>query len=253
MSALAMPYAIGSQLVRMNRGGLGETSTQITQAITAPVLGAGSVLGAAAVTTGVTAASLATAGITAGVGLIAAAVTLWLNRAGPKQNVATTGIVNQAEPLLQQNLAAWQSSNKTCADLTTCVSNFQQVWNAVVAACCQTSLGDPGHSCMDDRTPSGVTFTCYPGQFHIVGDGMYDWFAYYLLPIINDPEIPAGCCPPQACYDPNCQSPVSMPACTPSAAGAVSSVLGSVSSLAGIPSSWLLMAAAALLLLWVVS
>ena len=156
--------------------------------------------------------------IGAAIGAVQAAVGALLHRAGPAQNVATTNIVNQVEPLMRQNLAAWQSSSKSCAEYQACVQTFQQLWNAVCQNCAQPQLGDPGHSCLDDRLPAGVTFGF--NTFNIVGNGKYDWFSYYLLPILNDPAA-VGCClsaPMQGirgapCYDPNCNAPVAVPTC----------------------------------------
>ena len=209
--------------------GMGADPGQISLSLGAPVATGGAIVGTAAATTGITAATLATAGITAGVGLVIAAIALWMSRKGPKQNVITTGYVNQAEPLLRQNLAAWNASPKDCANLQACVQNFQTVWNEVVQACAQSALGDPGHSCIDDRLPAGVTFnTGAPASFNIVGNGMYNWFDYYLAPILNDPALASlPCCPPQACFDPACTAPYPMPSCNPS------TVAGSVSSAAG--------------------
>ena len=267
MSALAIPMVrdfrgvfqpIGSHIVRTHpvRRGVGADPGQTAFTLGTPLAGGAGILGGAALTsTGITAGALATAGITAGIGLVAAAIALWMSRKGPKQNVITTGFVNQAEPLLQQNLAAWNASPKDCANQTAAVQNFQQIWNAVVGACANPDLGDPGHSCMDDRLPSGVTFnTGSPANFNIVGNGMYDWFSYYLDPILNDPAA-AGCCPPQPCYDPACTSLVPLPPCTPSAqsAAAGSSSSAGAGSVAGIPAAWLLIGAALLVGLWVMS
>ena len=249
--------ANGSNPVRLHRG-LGDAGTTAFT-LGSPLATGGAVLGGAALSSaGITAASLATAGITAGVGLVIAAIALWLGRRGPKQKVATTQIVNEAAPLLQQNLDAWNACPKGCADQSAALNAALQVWYAVVNACCNTSLGDPGHSCMDDRLPAGVAFQCQPGAFHVVGNGMYDWFFYYILPILNDPQA-AGCCPPQIYYDPAGQSPVAMPACAPntaSAGGAAAAIaaLTGAGSIAGIPlEGWILIATALGLLLWSVS
>jgi len=186
--------------------------------------------------------------IGAAIGAITASVQALLTRVGPKQNVATTNIVNQAEPLLQQQLAAWNASTKNCNEQAQCVTNFQNIWNAVCNACAQPSLGDPGHSCLDDRLPAGVKFAY--NTFNIVGNGMFDWFHLYLFPILNDPAV-AGCCAPQACYDPLCTAPVAMPACVPSVASAAGAI--AAGSVAGIPLSYILIAAAVALGLWVIS
>lgn len=233
--------------------GLGADPGQTAFSLGAPILSGGGVLaGAALSTAGVTAASLATAGITAGVGLVVAAIALWLGRRGPKQKVATTTIVNEAAPLLQQNLDAWNASPKGCADQAAALNAAMQVWYAVVSACANPSLGDPGHSCLDDRLPAGVQFNF--NSFNIVGNGMYDWFNYYILPILNDPAA-QGCCPTQIYYDPNGQVRVPMPACNPSLASAKGAA-AAIAALGGGGSfsvSSLLIPAALLALLWAVS
>jgi hypothetical protein len=132
---------------------------------------------------------------------VASLIHSWLSRVGPQQNVATTVIVNQAEPLLQQNLAAWNASSKNCNEQATCLAAFDAVWAAVVANCAIPELGDPGHSCIDDRLPAGVEFEY--NTFHLVGNGMWNWFAYYRDPIANDPAA-ASCCIADPCYFPGC-------------------------------------------------
>ena len=207
----------------MGAGTVGQTALTLGT----PLASGGAILGgAAASTAGITSASLRAAGLTAGIGIVAAGIALWLSRKGPAQNVATTHIVDEAEPLLKQNLAAWQSSNKTCADYLQTIANFQQVWNAVIQNCAQTSLGDPGHSCLDDRLPAGVKFnTGPPANFNINGNGNFDWFAWYLMPILNDPAA-GGCCASPVYYDANGTASVPMPTCTPSAAGSIASLFG---------------------------
>jgi len=242
IQALAPRYPLWSSV------GLGASAGQTALTLGTPLASGGAILGgAAASAAGITSASLITAGVTAGIGLIAAAVALWLGRAGPKQNVATTSIVNEAEPLLKQNLAAWQASPKGCADQATALANALQVWYAVAHSCAQPSLGDPGHSCLDDRLPQGVTFNY--NTFNIVGNGMWDWFAWYVMPILNDPAA-QSCCPPQIYYDPNGTAPVPMPPCVQS-----TSAGNLLSQLTGVGSSsfdWttLLIPAALILLIW---
>jgi hypothetical protein len=145
---------------------------------------------------------------------VASLIHSWISRVGPKQKVASTIVVNQAEPLLQQNLAAWNASSKSCAEQAVCLAAFDQVWNAVVQSCADPSLGDPGHSCIDDRMPVGMNFSY--NTFDLVGNGMWDWFAFYRDPIANDPAA-QGCCSAPPCPYPGCVLPAS--SCVP--AGAV--------------------------------
>lgn len=236
-------------MVSLYPRGLGADPGQTALSLGTPLASGGVAIGTAAMSTaGITTASLITAGVTAGIGLVAAAVALWLTRKGPKQNVATTSIVNEAEPLLRQNLAAWNASAKTCADQQTALSSALQVWYAVCHACAQPSLGDPGHSCLDDRLPQGVEFSY--NTFNIVGNGMWDWFGWYVMPILTDPAV-QGCCPAQIFYDPNSTAPVPMPQCVQGGAGAESS--STIPLLGGLSLSALLIPAALLAVLWWVS
>jgi hypothetical protein len=132
---------------------------------------------------------------------VASLIHSWISRVGPQQNVASTLIVNEAEPLLRQNLAAWNASSKNCNEQATCLAAFDAVWNAVVQNCALPELGDPGHSCIDDRLPAGVEFDF--NTFHLVGNGMWNWFAYYRDPIANDPAA-SNCCQLDPCYFPSC-------------------------------------------------
>lgn len=104
---------------------------------------------------------------------VTTAIGLWLNRKRPKQKVATTQIVNEAEPFLQQNLQAWNQSAKTFADQAAALANFDTIWGEVVRACGDPTMGDPGRWCIDDRKPGGK----------------WDWFARYRDPIVNDPNV----------------------------------------------------------------
>lgn len=116
------------------------------------------------------------------------AISLFLNRNAQYfgEESATTQIVNQAETLLKQNLAAWQSlssTDKTLANQTQALANFDGVWNQVVQACSNTAYStgsdstgqSPGARCVADR--AGVSHG---------GNGKYDWYAYYRDPIAND-------------------------------------------------------------------
>jgi len=117
--------------------------------------------------------SLAVPVIGAAIAGVTLAIGLWMNRRGPKQKVYTTQIVNEAEPLLQQNLDAWNASNKTRSEQAQALQNFDQIWSAVVAACDRPELGNPGQACINDRKPGG----------------RWDWAAYYRTPILNDANV----------------------------------------------------------------
>lgn len=145
--------------------------------IARPILGtgisiAGTFAGAALAPGALVGASLAVPIIGAAIAGVTLAITLWMNRMGPKQKVYTTKIVNEAEPLLVQNLAAWNRSNKHESEQAQALANFDRIWDAVVAACDVKELGTPGQNCIHDRQRGS--------------NKGYDWFALYRSPIEND-------------------------------------------------------------------
>lgn len=98
---------------------------------------------------------------------------LFSNRKRGKQKIATTQIVNEAEPLLQQNLAAWQGSDHYESQQIQALANFDSIWSAVVSQCSDPAFGPPGQWCVDDRKRGGK----------------WDWFARYRDPITDDPNV----------------------------------------------------------------
>lgn len=121
----------------------------------------------------IAATSLAVPIIGAAIAGVTLAITALLSRKGPKQKVYTTSIVNEAEPLLQQNLSAFMASPKTQADKDAAVANFNDLWDRVVLSCNTPELGEPGQRCINDRKRGSTKG--------------YDWFALYLDPIVNTP------------------------------------------------------------------
>lgn len=109
--------------------------------------------------------------ISTGIQFALLGVTAFLNRKGPQQKVQSTSIVNEAEPLLKQNLTAWQTSTKTAVEKQLVLEQFDKIWGAVVASCNVPELGTPGQNCVKDRQRGGK----------------WDWFSYYRDPIANDP------------------------------------------------------------------
>jgi len=99
--------------------------------------------------------------------------------------LATTAIVTQAERLLQQNLAAWQSlppAQKNFATQSAALANFDATWAAVVQACTGTAVyGSAGQACVADRQA---------GACHYQPNGQcWNWFVGYRDPIANDPQV----------------------------------------------------------------
>lgn len=91
-----------------------------------------------------------------------------------------TQVVNQAQPILEQNLEAAQTTVQqngclTSAEQATCVANFNQVWSQVESQCGQIPAPG-GTQCISDRKPGG----------------QFDWTAAYLTPIMNMPVCSAS-------------------------------------------------------------
>lgn len=134
-----------------------------------------------AITAGVSVAApigLAIAGATSAIPFVGPAIagvtiliSLFTQRG--RQKTATTSIVNEVEPYMKQNLAAWGQSTKTVAEQQQALANFDGLWQQVVQACSGPGLGEPGHWCINDRSRGGK----------------WDWFAYYRDPIANDPNV----------------------------------------------------------------
>lgn len=148
---------------------LGDASTAV---------GAGGAIASATISTPAVAAALGlsvgTSALIAGpiIGGIVIALMIWLNRKGPHQKVATTQIVNEAEPILAQNRDAFLNGPKTAQDKEFAIAVFNKIWGEVVSSCGRTEFGNPGQNCISDRQRGG----------------RWDWAGYYLDPIVNTPE-----------------------------------------------------------------
>lgn len=163
-------YTQSSYEFDYNRGlGVVPLTTAVSTATTA---------GTTAASGGILSGTLAAFGGPVGLAIlgVTTAISLWLGRKRPKQKIATTQIVNEAEPLLVQNLAAWHQSPKTLADQQATLNNFDIVWSRVVTQCSDPEMGTPGEWCVDDRKPGGK----------------WDWFARYRDPIASDPNVVAN-------------------------------------------------------------
>jgi len=109
---------------------------------------------------------------------VAGAVADIVSLFGPNpNNTYTTEVVNQVEAdVMQPNLAAWEAlapADKTDTNQQAAEQNFDNGWNYVLQACGQPALGSAGTSCIADRQRGGK----------------FDWFAAYLDPIQNDPQV----------------------------------------------------------------
>jgi hypothetical protein len=162
--------------------GLGQTGSSIALS-TPQIIGGVLTTGIATSTAGAGAAAGTGTflGLTAAaipiIGAVVAGVTLGLmalfGRKGPRQKVATTQIVDKVEPLLQQNLAGYMAGPHTVSSQVQALNNFDAGWQYVVDNCGIPEMGDPGERCISERQAGGV----------------WDWFARYRTPIVQDPNV----------------------------------------------------------------
>lgn len=165
------------------RGGLGYLGDLNQGALASS---AGNIVGGVASATGIFGTVAAGSALIPVIGTAIAAVGtvvgLFLNRASQRQKVATTQVVNEAEPLLQQNLSAWQHSGKTQSEQALSLSYFDKVWQAVYQRCSDPAMGDAGQRCIHEREAGGAAPWC-PSSTGC------DWFTLYRNPIANDPDV----------------------------------------------------------------
>lgn len=93
--------------------------------------------------------------------------------------IVTSGYANKIEPLMQQNLAAWQASDKTCAEQKQCVANFDSLWATLAQACSNPQFGGAGENCIKDRQAGSCKWKDTNGN-------CWNWFSGYRDPIAND-------------------------------------------------------------------
>lgn len=145
-----------------NEEGLGQILIPLTSAL--PAAGGGG-------------STLATSAIAGPIGLaVGAAVTalqIWWSRSklAGQRRITATEIVNQVEPVLQQNMAEYLGrSDRSRALQVEALNNFDVMWQVVVEACGVSELGQAGRRCISDRESGG----------------QFDWFARYRDPIARD-------------------------------------------------------------------
>jgi len=191
-----MPYLMTTPtLYRPIPRGLGQTASQ-----------EGSIAGAAAGS--VASAVTGIPGLSALVSLAGGAIAGLIEGCGSTCTEASN-VVNQAEPLLQQNLSAYLSipAPRSQAAQQQAQENFNQVWQAMVNACSSPSLGSAGQNCIADREQGACHYKTSPGGWQQNSDGTWsyvypgasgsgdtcwNWFVGYLDPITEDPTVGTG-------------------------------------------------------------
>jgi hypothetical protein len=161
--------------------GLGLAQQLSTTALdTAVGAGTGGVLTATTISAGGSAAGsswMAAFGGPIGLSVMGATIALqqlwgWKKRRAARK-IATTEVVNSVEPVLKQNLNGYFTGPRTISSQRQAVENFQAAWDFVVSSCDHPDMGTPGKWCVEDRQRGGE----------------WDWFARYLDPIANDPDV----------------------------------------------------------------
>jgi uncharacterized protein len=116
-----------------------------------------------------------------------------------------TSLVNQAAPLLQQNLTNYLSAPVRYASFqAAALNNFDTVWAALVQACETAGLSTAGQNCVADRQEGACAYKTSPGGWVQNSDGTctytgagpngsgttcWNWFVGYRDPIANDPCV----------------------------------------------------------------
>ena len=81
-------------------------------------------------------------------------VGLFQNRVSGPQKVAATQIVDEAERLMQQNLAAYLAT-PTPANQAAALDNFDRLWSGILTSCGDPGLADAGRRCISERQRGG--------------------------------------------------------------------------------------------------
>jgi hypothetical protein len=157
----------------------------------------------------------------------------------------TTTWANQAEQVLQQNIAAYFSlpTPRSTVDQAAAVQNFYAVWDALVANCNNPSLGSAGQNCITDREAGACHWTQPADEVPPWGappaGACWNWFSGYLYPIQNDTNV----------YTPSGTSGSTASATASTAASALSSAAASASTfLSGLSTTDLMIGGGLLLL-----
>ena len=125
----------------------------------------------------------------------------------------TSKQANQVQSALQQNLAAWNASQKTQTEQAAALANFDYAWSQLQQVCGSPSMGNAGVRCLSERQRGGVSHWCCTAPPCTASSGPYDscsvpssqscnggppcctgcdYFKVYRDPIANDPAVIAN-------------------------------------------------------------
>jgi len=183
--------------------GMGQSAANSAESIAAA--GASTTAGILGALAAATPAALASGIGAAVVGVIALGIAISKLFSGCGNTcVEATSIVNQAGPILLQNLQAYLSASVRTASLqAAALNNFTTTWNAIVAACGNPSLGTAGQNCISQRQQGACAYHTSPGGWQQTngvwtyvypgangsGTACWNFFVGYHDPIANDPDV----------------------------------------------------------------
>jgi hypothetical protein len=193
---LSRPALHGFGVVKVRRHPLGLAATSPAQGLISTVGSTGSsaatmLLAAGAVTGPV---GIAIAGVSAAIVALAPLIAGVINGCGESCEVTTTW-ANQAESVLQQNIATYFSlpTPRSTVDQAQALSNFDSIWAALEQNCNNPSLGSPGQRCITDRQAGACTWhqsaSTVPPWGTPPAGACWNWFNGYRDPIANDPDV----------------------------------------------------------------
>jgi hypothetical protein len=157
--------------------------------------------------------------------------------------VLSTQYANQAEALLQQNIAAYFAipSPRPLSAQKAALANFNTVWNDFVQQCHNPALGSQGQTAISERQAGSCAWkqpaASVPPWGVPPAGACWNWWAGYFSPISSDPNV----------YDDSASAAVS------NAAAAVSSAVSGGSSVSGLSVGTLAALAAAAVVIWAVA
>jgi len=163
----------------------GPTSGQIGGAIVSGGTGIATAIAAGA--------SLTIPIIGAAIGAVALGIEAILNSGCGSTCIVTSNWANQAEALLQQNIAEYFAipAPRPQSAQTAALANYASVWNYLVQQCSAASLGTAGQNCIGDRQAGACKWKASPPQYpgEPAAGACWNWDNAYRAPIANDPNV----------------------------------------------------------------